>query len=387
MINKYLPYMYNNVIKNIQETRIKEMSSEALNSLSPYQNLCILYDHSKTIEEKQSHLNALPSSIRQEIAYCLLPSDTPPSDYSLPIILSSDSLSRLPQAVEKVSSTLFQSLPEEIKNRVEGCQQKLRERIEKMQKPEMQKPEGRISMLLKEFDQELEKALEFEDMDRWEKLVRMRGKLIEEPKMIQANKKMIAAPAEPSALDEISPDAAAALRIKGPLSPTVKTCKENNPSIREDVITFIYERLIGCYPEDQLNVCAILYAKFKCSEEEKTCVALLLKESPNARDISGLTSQQIPNYSEAPEEDKRIADAYLSYATQRLFHQFIQTLLQSPPEVPKTALRRTDLGETSSLSYISNLCRDQDPATKESILMLQNLHNCFGDLVPEIEEF
>ena len=381
MINKYFPIKYNNPIKTIQETRIKEMSSKTLSSTSPYQNLCILYDHSKTIEEKQSYLNALPSSIRQEIACCLLPSDTHPSDYSLPITLSSDSLPRLPQVVRKVSLALFQSLPEELKSQLEKYQRKLRGRIEKTQNSE-----ERISKLLNEFDQELEKALEFENIDCWKKLMSMREKLIEEQQMIQANKKMIATHVEPSALDEISPDAAAALRIKGPLSPIVKNYKENNPSIREDVITFIYERLTGCYPEDQLNVCAILYAKFRCSEEEKTCVALLLKESPNAQDVSALTSRQIPNYSEAPEAEKRAADAYLSYATQRLFQQSIQTLIQLPPQVPKTALRRTDSSETS-LSYIKNLYHDQDPATKDSILILQSLHTCFGDLVPELEEF
>lgn len=93
-------------------------------------------------------------------------------------------------------------------------------------------------------------------------------------------------------------------------------------SDRKNIITKIFTTISNCYPEDQLHVCAILYAKFECSVEEKKHIAFMVK-AYGGIDVSLLTDRDIPKYADAPEEQKKAADQFLTYAANRVSYKFI----------------------------------------------------------------
>ena len=78
-------------------------------------------------------------------------------------------------------------------------------------------------------------------------------------------------------------------------------------SDRNNIIAKIFTTVSNCDPEHQLHVCAILYAKFECSTEEKEAVANELNNL-DGTDVYELTDKDIPKYAEAPEAEQKAAD-------------------------------------------------------------------------------
>ena len=338
------------------------MSSESTNrsmsagqpSMSVYQSLLGLYDPHANLEEKREILGHLPENMSQKILFWIRSSEGNPSDPS------NDenhddfrhcSLPRLQQAVQKVTSELFESLSETEKGEVKKQQQKLQQYVESMQTEE-----GRVSNLSGGLSYRIGRDKGNRLKEKWAALHIERG-LIQENKAIPPTRQFGAVERKPVAL--------------------------------------IAKLVSECYPEHQLHVCAILYAKFECSKEEKKAVADALN-SFDGTDVSGLTDKDIPKYSEAPKAQQKAAEEFLVYASGCVSHQAIQFRLGLKPEAPKAAPReispsQEELRQSSelfqvNLGHLIGLCRNVDPAAKNSVLLLESMHDWMGDLTPELRQ-
>ena len=162
--------------------------------------------------------------------------------------------------------------------------------------PYKRTPGDRMAILVQDMNREME-GLEGPELklSKW----KQEG-LLREAKMLTDGEEIPAAHAVPSVLAENS------------IAPS-----NDEISDRKNIVTKIFTTVSNCYPEDQLHVCAILYAKFECSTEEKKHIAFMVKFYDGI-DVSALTDREIPKYKEAPEEQREAADKFLAYAGNRM---------------------------------------------------------------------
>lgn len=337
------------------------MSSESVNrsvsagqaSTSVYQSLLGLYDPHVDLEEKREILGRLPGNMGQRILFWIRSSGGNPSDPSNDgnhDYLLHSSLPQLQQAVQKVTSELFESLSKIEKDAVKRQQQKLQKYVDSMQTEE-----GRIGNLVGSLSRKIAANEGCRLREKWIALHTERG-LIREDKVISAI----------------------------PFTP-----EERKP------VDLIAKLVAECCPEHQLHVCAILYAKFECSREEKEAVADILYDF-DGTDVSDLTDKEIPKYAEAPEAEQKAADEFLVYASGCVSHQTIQFRLALKPEAPEIApgelppsqeeLRQTSELFQVNLGHLISLCRGVDPVAKSSILLLESMHDWMGDVTPELQQ-
>ena len=343
------------------------MSSESTNRLvsagqdfsSVYQSLLGLYDPHANSEKRREFLGHLPENMRQKIFFWVRGSEENPSYDEKHAYFLHCSLLRLQQAVQKVTFELFESLSETEKDEVKKQQQKLEKYVESMQTEG-----GRISNLLGRLI-----------------IGRDEGKLIAlcvEQSIIQANKVIPATHTVPSVLakDSIAPS-------------------NDEISDRKSIITKIYTTVSNCFPEHRSYVCAILYAKFECSNEEKEAIADELY-SLDGIDVYKLVDNDIPPYKDASEAEQKAADEFLAYADGCLSHQGMGFRSSLKPEVSEAAPRKIRSSQEElrqspelfqvNLGHLISLCRDVDPTTKNAIFLLESLHDCVGDLTPELRQ-